>query len=158
MVTCFCTCIDDINTEPLVPNNPYQQIQIISEANRFNAKSITSDGFPPQFLRERDWRIEAKDLRGSHGRLACVGGNNTSLRAQFPPLNFPLSQKRSPIVTVGEWYCPFIFINEMGNRFKDPKIQVMKTPFYRMHLEKFWEEIYSTEISTGGEDIFVERQ
>lgn len=157
MVTCICTCIDDINPGPLEPNNPYQQIQIISEANRFNAKSITSDGLPPQFLRERDWRMEAKELRGSHGRLACVAGKNTSLRAQLPPFNFPLSEKRSPIVTVGEWYCPFIFINEMGNRFKDPKIQVMETPFYRMHLEQFWEEIYSTEISTGGEDIFVER-
>jgi hypothetical protein len=154
---CLSNCIDDISPGPLEPNNPYQQIQIIPEGHRFNAKCITSDGFPPRFLRWTDWRIEAKDLRGELGRLACVRGENVSLRAQSPPFNFSLSEKRSPIVTVGEWYCPFIFINEKGNRFEHPKNQLMETPFYKMHLEKFWEEIYSTEVGTGREEIFVDR-
>eukprot|EP00253_Pinus_taeda_P013509 PITA_13509 len=154
---CISTRIQDIRPRPLRPNNPYQQMKIIPVGDRFNAKSIASDGYPPRFLRQGDLRIEAKELDGSPIRLAYVGGNNTSSRAQLPPFNFPLSEERSPILTVGEWYCPFIFIDEMGNRFKDPKIQVMETPFYRMHLEKFWQEIYSTEISTSREDIFVER-
>jgi hypothetical protein len=33
----------------------------------------------------------------------------------------------------------------------------METPFYKMELEKFWEEIYSTEVSAGREDIVVQR-
>lgn len=153
---CCCRCIKDIRPRPLEPNNPYQQIQIIPKRNGFTSNCIASDGFPPTFLRRNGWTVRAKDLRGKHGRLAYVRGENASLRAQSPPFNFSLTEKRSPIVTVGEWYCPFIFIKEQGNRFEDPKIQLMETPFYKMDLEKFWEEIYSTEVSTGGEDIFVQ--
>ena len=73
------------------------------------------------------------------------------MRKQFPHLIFH-SEKISPIIVGGEGYCPnFIFLEELGNSFEDPKIELMETSFYKIELENFWEEIYST----GGEDIVV---
>ncbi|XP_059076801.1 uncharacterized protein LOC131039509 [Cryptomeria japonica] len=155
MVTfCCCRSVKDFHPRPLQPAESYQHMKIISgRKSRFKAKSIVSDGFPPLFLRRKHRIMVAKDMCGNHRRLAHVGGENPELRAQLPPFDFPLLQRRPPVVIVGEWYCPFIFINELGTRLKDPQIQVMECPFYKMDLEKFWEEIYSTggEIySTGG--------
>lgn len=160
--SCFCRhdYIEDLTPQPLDTNNPYQQIHIIPEGHRFTAKCIASDGLLPAFLRSDNWGVVANNLRGGHaGRLAVahVRGENTSLRAQSPPFHFSLSETTSPIVTVGEWYCPFIFVKEQGNRFQDPKVQLKETPFYKMDLQKFWEQIYSTEVSTGGEEMFVHR-
>lgn len=154
---CICRCIKDLRPRSLEPNNPYQQIQVIRKRCGFTSKCIASDGFPPQFLRRDGWSVSPKDLRGKHDRLAYVRGENTHLRAQLPPSNFSFSEKISPIVIVGEWYCPFIFVKELGNSYEDPKIQLMETPFYKMELEKFWEEIYRTEASAPGEDIVVQR-
>lgn len=154
---CICRCINDLRPRPLEPNNPYQQIQVIRKRRGFTSKSIASDGFPPQFLRRNGWSVSPTDLRGKHNRLAYVRGENAHLRAQLPPSNFSFSEKRSPIVIVGEWYCPFIFIKELGNSYEDPNIQLTETPFYKMELEKFWQEIYRTEVSAAGEDILVQR-
>ncbi|GLJ27603.1 hypothetical protein SUGI_0541590 [Cryptomeria japonica] len=103
-----------------------------------------------------NWSVVTKEMRGNHGRLAHVGGENTELRAQFPPFDFSLLEKRPPIVIVGEWYCPFIFINELGTRLEDVKIQLMECPFYKMDLEKFWEEMYSIQGMTG-KDVHVDQ-
>eukprot|EP00253_Pinus_taeda_P000960 PITA_00960 len=157
---CICRRIKDLRPRSLEPNNPYQQIQVIQKTRGFTSKCMASDGFPSQFLRKdgRDgWSLSTEDLRGKHDRLPFVQGENAYLRAQLPPSNFSFSEKRSPIVIVGEWYCPFIFIKELGGSYKDPKIQLMETPFYKMELEKFWEEIYRTEVSAPGEDIVVQR-
>lgn len=154
---CICRCVKDIHPRSLELNSTYQQIQIIQKRRGFTSKCIASDGFPPQFLRRKGWSVSPKDLRGKHGRLAYVRGQNAHLRAQLPPFNFSPSEKRSPIVIVGEWYCPFIFIKELGSIFEDHKIQLMETPLYKMELEKFWEEIYRTEVSAAGEDIVVQR-
>lgn len=153
---CCCRCVKGIRPRPLEPSNRYQQIQISRKRCGFTSNCVASDGFPPHLLRMKGWSAVPKALRGQPGKLAHVGGQNASLRAQLPPFNFSISEKRSPIVTVGEWYCPFIFINELGNRFDDPKIQLMESPLYKMELEKFWEEIYSTEVGGGGEDIVVQ--
>lgn len=152
----FFSCVKDIRPRSLEPNSQYQQIQVIRKRRGFTSQCIASDGFPPQFLRRKGWSVSPDDLRGKHGRLAYVRGENAHLRAQLPPFNFSIWEKRSPIVIVGEWYCPFIFIKELGNSFEDPKIQLMETPFYKMELEKFWEEIYKTEVSTAGNDILVQ--
>ncbi|GLJ27601.1 hypothetical protein SUGI_0541570 [Cryptomeria japonica] len=93
---------------------------------------------------------------GNHGRLAHVGGENTELRAQFPPFDFSLQEKGPLVVIVGEWYCPFIFINELGTRLEDVKIQLMECPFYKMDLEKFWEEMYSIQGMTK-KDVHVDQ-
>eukprot|EP01018_Ginkgo_biloba_P007184 Gb_22145 [translate_table: standard] len=152
---CYRRSIKDIRPRSLEVDSPYQHIQVIQKKSRFTTKSIVSDGFPPEFLRKKDWEITAKELRGNHGRLPHVQGLNDNLRSQLPSLGFPILEKRSGIVRVGEWYCPFIFIKEMGG-LEDPKRQLMESPFYKMELEKFWEEIYS--IDGGGEgDIIVEK-
>ena len=66
------------------------------------------------------------------------------MRKQFPLLIFH-SEKISPIIVGGEGYCPnFIFLEELGNSFEDPKIELMENSFYKIELEKFWEDIYST--------------
>uniref|UniRef100_A0A0D6QST4 Uncharacterized protein n=1 Tax=Araucaria cunninghamii TaxID=56994 RepID=A0A0D6QST4_ARACU len=158
MVTfCCCKCVHDVRPGPLQPNNPYQQVEIIRKKSRFTATCAASDGFPPQFLRRHNWRVKAHDLRGKHGRLAHVKGEDASLRALLPPFDFSLSHKTSSVVIVGEWYCPFIFIKEMGTSLEDPKTQLMECPFYKMLLEKFWEEIYSVDVGIAGEDVFVQK-
>eukprot|EP01018_Ginkgo_biloba_P007186 Gb_22147 [translate_table: standard] len=158
MITvCCCRCIKDVRCRSLEVDSPYQQIQIIQNKSSFTSKCIVSDGLPPEFLRNKDWIITAKRLRGKHGRLAHACGINTELRPQLPSLDFPISEKTSGIVTVGEWYCPFIFINELGG-LEDPKRQLMETPFYKMDLHKFWEEIYRSEVSEPDEDIVVEKR
>ncbi|GLJ27355.1 hypothetical protein SUGI_0536800 [Cryptomeria japonica] len=146
MVTfCCCRSVKDFHPRPLQPADSYQHMKINSRRkSRFKAKSIVSDGFPPLFLRRKHRIVVAKDMRSNHLRLAHVGGENPELRAQLPPFDFPLLQRRPPVVIVAEWYIPFIFINELGTRLEDPKIQLMECPFYKMDLEKFWEEIYST--------------
>lgn len=37
-------------------------------------------------------------------------GLDTGLRAKLPDFNFPVSSKSSNVVTVGKWYCPFMFV------------------------------------------------
>ncbi|XP_057813162.2 uncharacterized protein LOC131027188 [Cryptomeria japonica] len=153
---CCCRCVKDVHPRAFQPTNSYQQMKIISSKKyRFATKSIASDGFP-HFLRRTNWSVVTKEMRGNHGRLAHVGGENTELRAQFPPFDFSLLEKRPPIVIVGEWYCPFIFINELGTRLEDVKIQLMECPFYKMDLEKFWEEMYSIQGMTG-KDVHVDQ-
>eukprot|EP01018_Ginkgo_biloba_P007185 Gb_22146 [translate_table: standard] len=154
-MVCCCRFIKDIRPRSLEVDSPYQQIQVIQKKSRFTTKSIVSDGFPPEFLRKKHWVIKAKELRGNHGKLPHVQGLNDHLRSQLPSLDFPILEKRSGIVRVGEWYCPFIFIKELGG-LEDPKRQLMETPFYKMDLEKFWEEIYSIDGSGEG-DIIVEK-
>ncbi|XP_057828330.2 uncharacterized protein LOC131039558 [Cryptomeria japonica] len=148
--------VKDIHPRSLQPTNSYQHMQIISSKKyTFTSECIASDGFPPKLLRMKDWTAVVRDMRGNH-RLAHVRGENTDLRAQLPSFEFPLLQRRSPLVRVGEWYCPFIFINEFGTNLRDPKIQLMECPFYKMVLEKFWEVIYSTQCMTG-QDVDVEK-
>ncbi|GLJ27360.1 hypothetical protein SUGI_0536860 [Cryptomeria japonica] len=157
MVTlCCCRYVKEICPRSLQPTNSNQQIQIISTKFGFSSKCIDSDAFPPMFLRRKNWTVVAKDMRGKHGRLAHVGGENTELRAQLPHFDFSVSQRRLPVVMAGEWYCPFIFINELGTRLEDPKFQLMESPFYKMDLEKYWEEIYSTQGMTG-KDVDVDK-
>ncbi|GLJ27352.1 hypothetical protein SUGI_0536750 [Cryptomeria japonica] len=86
--------------------------------------------------------------------LLMLDGKMLSLGHNFPPL-ISLCYREGPLVViVGEWYCPFIFINELGTKLEDPKL--MECPFYKMDLENFWEEIYSTRGMTG-KDIDVDK-
>ncbi|KAH9295800.1 hypothetical protein KI387_039388 [Taxus chinensis] len=85
------------------------------------------------------------------------GGKNASLRAQLPPFDFPIFQERPYVVVVGEWYCPFIFIKEVGTGLDDPKTQLMDSPFYKMELHKYWEEIHSVQVQAGEKDVSVNK-
>ncbi|KAH9295797.1 hypothetical protein KI387_039385, partial [Taxus chinensis] len=154
---CWCNCVYDVHPRPLQLGNQYQHIQVLLRKSKFTSNSIVSDGFPPNFLRRKGWRVTAKDLRGKHSRLSHVRGENASLRAQLPPFDFPIFQERPYVVVVGEWYCPFIFIKEVGTGLDDPKTQLMDSPFYKMELHKYWEEIHSVQVQAGEKDVSVNK-
>ena len=117
----------------------------------FTSKHTALDGLFLEFQCKKGLLVNPKYLCVNHLRLAYVEWEITCLRKQFPLLIFH-SEKISPIIVGGEWYCPnFIFFEELGNSFEDPKIELMETSFYKIELEKFLEEIYNT----GGEDTVV---
>ncbi|ERM99524.1 hypothetical protein AMTRI_Chr10g230820 [Amborella trichopoda] len=142
VTSCFCTFVEDTKPKPFHPNNIYQQMQIIPRGKickDFISTSVASDGYPPRFLRRNGWEVfisKSKSLK-----LSKAEGMNVDLRAQFPHMNFPISQKGSKIVTVGEWYSPFIFVKEKGGLDK-PKKQLKESFYYKMSLEQQWEEIH----------------
>ncbi|XP_031478587.1 uncharacterized protein LOC116249591 [Nymphaea colorata] len=141
---CLCTCINDVKPIRFSSSNIYQQMKIIKRQNGgFKAESTVSDGFPPDFLRVKGWRVHTSDLPGKR-KLAHVDGLNVCLRSKTPDFDFPMSQKSSSTVTVGEWYCPFLFIREIGG-LKDPESQMKESLFYRMKLEQQWVEISNAE-------------
>lgn len=141
---CFCTFAPTLDPKPLHPRNTYQQFEIhhkgrFNQIGGFFAKSIAPDGFPPRFLGKKGWEIHTRS--SSHDlNLGEAPGLNTSLRAQLPNFNFPLSNRSSDPVVVGKWYCPFMFIKE-----GTPKDQMTRSMYYEMTLEQRWEKIYACE-------------
>ena len=45
-------------------------------------------------------------------------------------------------MVVGKWYCPFVFVKELGGKLKQ---QTKKSTFYKMILEQRWEKIFECE-------------
>lgn len=137
---CFCSCISDLKPQPLDPRNIYQQFEIgHRKRGGFAAKSVRADGFPPNFLRRKGWRVYTSTSK--EFQLNEAPGLNTALRARLPDFNFPLSQKCSTPVVAGKWYCPFMFIKE-GTVLKD---QMKYSTYYEMTLEQQWEQIFACE-------------
>ncbi|KAF3792678.1 hypothetical protein EJ110_NYTH10981 [Nymphaea thermarum] len=142
---CFCRCIKDVKPKHLNPGNVYQQMKIIDRHRcQFTASSLAPDGFPPECLRRRGWEAHSSNLPGNL-KLTEANGMNTHLRSRLPDFNFPVSRKGSSIVTVGEWYCPFVFIREIGGELANVEDQMKATLFYRMSLEQQWVEIFAAE-------------
>ncbi|CAN6439310.1 unnamed protein product [Victoria cruziana] len=142
---CFCRCVKDVQPKQLNPGDVYQQMKIIDRRRgQFTAASVSSDGFPPLLLRRRGWSAYASDLPGDL-KLSEAHGMNASLRSRLPDFGFQISRKCSSIITVGEWYCPFVFVREIGGELGDPKHQMKETLFYKMSLEQQWIEIFATE-------------
>ncbi|RDY06549.1 hypothetical protein CR513_09443 [Mucuna pruriens] len=136
---CFTDLLNDRRPKPFNLKDLYQIFKIHShQSGGFFARSITPDGIPPSFLRKKGWRIR---ISGSYRscKLSEALGVDAPLREQLPDFNFPISRKRSPPLTVGKWYCPFIFVRD-GTRVKH---QMKKFMFYSMTLEQRWEEVYS---------------
>lgn len=108
------------------------------QSGGFFARSITPDGIPPSFLRKKGWRVR---ISGSYRscKLSEALGVDAPLREKLPDFNFPISRKRSPPLTVGKWYCPFIFVRD-GTRVKH---QMKRSMYYSMTLEQRWEEVYT---------------
>ncbi|EEF47635.1 hypothetical protein RCOM_1464620 [Ricinus communis] len=80
------------------------------------AESVSSDGVPP-ILPIFAFRTSTHAFRQSHqvrakGREATSGLDKTIL-PRLPDFSFPLSEGSSLAVTVGEWYCPFMFIKDL---------------------------------------------
>ncbi|TKY50080.1 hypothetical protein E2542_SST27534 [Spatholobus suberectus] len=149
---CFTDMLNDKRPKPFNLKDLYQIFKIHShQSGGFFARSITPDGIPPSFLRKKGWRIR---ISGSYRscRLSEALGVDAPLREQLPDFNFPISRKRSPPVTVGKWYCPFIFVRD-GTRVKH---QMKRCMYYSMTLEQRWEEVYSCgSDESEGNDVVV---
>lgn len=137
---CFTDILNDQRPKPFNLKDLYQIFKIHShQSGGFFARSITPDGIPPSFLRKKGWRIRTSGSYRSC-KLSEALGVDAPLREKLPDFNFPISRKRSPPVTVGRWYCPFIFVRDNGTRVKH---QMKKSMYYSMTLEQRWEEVYT---------------
>ena len=139
---CFRSFVEDVRPRPLDPSNEYQQVEIIQHnlLYGFSAKSIVSDGFPPNYLRKKYWTVQMQTPK--YYKLNQALGLNSSLCATLPSFEFPLYNDCSATVVVGKWYCPFMFVQEEVMTLKD---QVMKSMFYEMTLEQRWDKIFECE-------------
>lgn len=146
--------VKDVKPKPLDPSDLSQQVEIIPKKPYcFSAKAVTSDGFPPGFLRNKNWHVNMSTPR--HYRLNEALGLNSSLRAHFPNFDFPLLNGCSASVIVGKWYFPFMFVKEATLNLKD---QMKKSMFYEMTLEQRWEKIFSSDNDNNNEKnvVFVD--
>ncbi|KAL2546557.1 hypothetical protein Fot_15790 [Forsythia ovata] len=152
---CFCRCVKDLKPRQLDPSNIYQQIEICpyetlcTSRGYFFAKSVEPDGFPPYFFRRKGWSMYSNTPK--HFKLDEALGLNSNLRSHLPEFNFPLSCKSSEAVTVGKWYCPFMFIKE--GKLKD---QVKRSVYYEMTLEQRWEQIFTCKNENQGNSVLID--
>ncbi|KAJ9140651.1 hypothetical protein P3X46_031270 [Hevea brasiliensis] len=137
---CFCSCISDLEPLSLDPQDIYQKFEIRHRKwGGFVAKSVPSDGFPPNFLRRKDWGVYASSPPREL-ELKEAPGLDKTVRARLPDFNFPLSYRSPPPVVVGRWYCPFMFIRD--GALKD---QMDNSRYYEMTLEQQWQQIFACE-------------
>ncbi|ERM99514.1 uncharacterized protein LOC18427549 [Amborella trichopoda] len=162
-----CTCsreedktlflfVNDKKPMPFNHNNIYQRMHVYTKKKndkRFRAKSLAPDGYPPQFLRRKEWKAYISESKALN--LEEAHGMDASLRAEVPPFEFPISQKGSYPIVLGHWYCPSIFIEERGGLEK-PVDKMKQSMYYRVSLEQQWEEIYCCE-GFGREEVGVDR-
>ncbi|XP_062109592.1 uncharacterized protein LOC133821121 [Humulus lupulus] len=157
---CCCTYIKDIKPRPLDPLNIYQQVEIIQKNRhgRFTAESVAENGFPPTFLR-RKWDLCMRTPR--HYQLDEAPGLNSSLRSQLPDLIVLSNSTTSKPVVVGKWYCPFMFVKELGGL--KLKQQMKNSMFYEMTLEQRWDRVFEcgnvgNDMKLVSVDVFVNRE
>ncbi|KAG6398978.1 hypothetical protein SASPL_140450 [Salvia splendens] len=130
---CFCRWVTDVKPRPLDPRNVYQQVHIApynafgSSKGEFVAKSVVSDGFPPDFLRRKGWTIETKTPNTF--TLGEARGLDARLRASL----LELDSSR----VVGKWYTPFVFVKDGSLRD-----QVKQSMYYEVILLQRWEPIF----------------
>ncbi|WMV28072.1 hypothetical protein MTR67_021457 [Solanum verrucosum] len=156
---CFCTCIQDVKSKPLDPEEAYQQFEIClcdtccNAKGIFFAKSLAPDGFPPYFLRRKGWHLSAETPKNYELNDDALG-LNPELRQQLPQFNFTSSCKSSEVVVVGKWYCPFAFIKD-GTELKE---QMKRSIFYEMTLEQRWEQFFTCQIDklNEGNSVLVD--
>uniref|UniRef100_A0A803QPT4 Reverse transcriptase domain-containing protein n=1 Tax=Cannabis sativa TaxID=3483 RepID=A0A803QPT4_CANSA len=152
---CCCTYIKDVKSRPLDPSDVLQQVEIIQKnpRGRFTAESVAENGFPPTFLR-RKWNLYMETPR--HYQLHEAPGLNSSLRSQLPDLKI-----LSKTVVVGKWYCPFMFVKELGGL--KLKQQMKNSMFYEMTLEQRWDKVFECDnvgnsMKMVSVDVFVNNE
>ncbi|XVF77842.1 hypothetical protein PTKIN_Ptkin14bG0079500 [Pterospermum kingtungense] len=130
---CSRRIIEDVEPTPFGYRDEYQQFQVCSDGDvGFYAKPIFPDTFPPMFLRFK-FHLFIKNKRVYHLGDA-QGLVDDSRRMHLPQLN--------PTHTIiGKWYTPFVFVKGEG----PVKVQMEKSLFYTITLEKYWQNIYSWE-------------
>ncbi|XWS10448.1 hypothetical protein CRYUN_Cryun39dG0079600 [Craigia yunnanensis] len=133
MSFCFSRrIIEDVEPTPFDYREESQQFEICSDGDvGFYAKPIVPSGFPPSFLRFK-FHLFVKNKRVYH--LDDAQGLDYSLRMHLPELN-------STHIITGKWYIPFVFVKGEG----PVKVQMEKSLFYTITLEKYWQNIYSWE-------------
>ncbi|CAK9316810.1 unnamed protein product [Citrullus colocynthis] len=154
-----CYTVPDPPPQLFDPKNEYQQFQIsdyiyCGGTTGFVSNSMAPDGVPPLRLSRNGWRAYSQPLNNFLEPTQALG-LNASLRACLPDLDFSLPCKSSNPVTIGKWYCPFIFILE-GNQAVGS--QMTNSPYYEITLHQNWVEICSCEnngAATGNVDVFV---
>lgn len=142
----------DVESEEPAHHDIYQQFEIQPDGRwggYFTAKSVAPNGYPPHFLRRKGWSIQTSIPRNF--MLDEALGLDSTLRAKLPEFNFPVSSKSSNVVTVGRWYCPFMFVKD--GKLKD---QIKKSMYYEMTLEQRWEQVFASENSYSEGNVVVE--
>ncbi|KAJ8448193.1 hypothetical protein Cgig2_025117 [Carnegiea gigantea] len=139
---CFCGSGIYIPDKPPKTLDSYdidQQFEIFKRTGEsFSARSVDPDSFPPTFSRRSGWKVHASDPKSYP--IGEASGINSALRSQLAYFNFPVSREHSLPVSVGKWYCPFMFVRE-GTQ----KEQMERTMFYKLTLEQRWERISACE-------------
>ncbi|MBA0846014.1 hypothetical protein Goarm_022513 [Gossypium armourianum] len=134
----FNNGVSDAKPKPFDHRNVYQQFKIHRHhRHSFFAKSTATDSVPPKFLRRNGWELRIS--RSYRLQLNQALGLDSSLRKRLPSFDFPMYNKKSPSVVIGQWYCPFIFIREESRLRR----QMKKSLFYTMTLEQWWQQIHS---------------
>ncbi|TQD75213.1 hypothetical protein C1H46_039254 [Malus baccata] len=139
-----CGCEDNeclINPCPPIDTMSYFEEGVIKACTDTKEEDTDigccGDGFPPYFLRRKGWNVRmSTPYRYQSGEAL---GLNSSLRASLPGFDFPPSHECSEVVCVGKWYCPFMFVKEVGVKLKD---QMKYSMYYEIKLEQRWEKIF----------------
>ncbi|XP_020110328.1 uncharacterized protein LOC109725526 [Ananas comosus] len=143
---CSCRGEGDVKPRPFDHRDVHQQMEIVCEKEGlFTAKSVAHDGQPPWLLGSKYWKAYASKPKNCH--LSEALGLRQPLRSCLPDLNFPIHARDCPKVTIGKWYCPFVFVKEAGGL----DVQMKRALYYEMTLEQFWKEIYTCENNSGEE-------
>ncbi|URE37134.1 ATPase family associated with various cellular activities (AAA) [Musa troglodytarum] len=146
-----CSChggAKDAKLRAFDHRNAYQVMEIKGDGNgKFTAKSVAPDGHPPSFLGREHWKLHAS--KPKHCALREAWGLDAALRPCLPDLNFPIAAADGPKITVGRWYCPFMFVKE-ACRLRD---QMKRSMFYEISLEQFWQKVYACENHSGHDKV-----
>ncbi|KAK8500717.1 hypothetical protein V6N13_056666 [Hibiscus sabdariffa] len=130
---CFTRIIQDVKPKPFDHRDESQQFQICSKGKAgFIAKPLVPRSFPPVSIRSKFFIVvENKAVYHLEDNAKGLDG---SARSRLPELGSMTK------VMVGKWYTPFVFVKE-GSL----KVQMEKSLFYNVTLERLWEKIYSWE-------------
>uniref|UniRef100_A0A1J3DXV5 Insecticidal crystal toxin domain-containing protein n=2 Tax=Noccaea caerulescens TaxID=107243 RepID=A0A1J3DXV5_NOCCA len=133
---CFCfSYVPEAKPQQADPYDIYQQFEIHqrkSLSRYYFATSVAPDGVPPEFLKRKNWTVEYSTSE-DYGLRDDAKGIHAKIRSELP-------SGLNTSVVVGNWYVPFIFVNE-----RDAKDQLKSSTYYRMALYQRWEEVYSCE-------------
>ncbi|KAE8668870.1 Detected protein of unknown function [Hibiscus syriacus] len=131
---CSRRIIQDVEPRPFDHRDELQQFEICSDGDAgFHAKSVVPSSFPPAFLRVKFFLFEEnKRVYQFHDDAK---GLDNSIRSRLPKFDSSTTN-----MVVGKWYTPFVFVKEGSLN-----VQMKKSLFYTVMLERLWEKIYSLE-------------
>uniref|UniRef100_A0A0E0B9J3 Uncharacterized protein n=1 Tax=Oryza glumipatula TaxID=40148 RepID=A0A0E0B9J3_9ORYZ len=142
---CCCTCVNDVPPRPFKHDDLYLQVEVqpLPRTRRFSAGAVAADGIPPEYLRRKGWKVSTESSK--YDVADDADGVDVPLRRRTPDLGGGGgSTSPSPVVVVGRWYVPFIFVRvDDDERRRVRKNLVRRCMFYKMTLEQSWKQIYN---------------